>query len=153
MPGRRTLDSMVGSEEETTGHDADTQSGTFAGRHPYLVYTTLRLGLLVVAGGLSYLLGARGILLILLAFVISGLASFVLLVPQRDRVGQSMGSYFRRLDAKIEESKRSEDDIVDEYRASQAATSAESEPARPAESSGDVVLPAEYAARADTDRQ
>jgi hypothetical protein len=40
--------------------------------------------LLVVSVFLLYLVGARGILLLVLAFAISGVASFVLLSRQRD---------------------------------------------------------------------
>lgn len=87
----------------------------FADKHPYLVYTGLRAGLLLVALAICFALGARGVFLFVLAFIVSGLASFVLLVPQRDRVGQRMGGYFRGLNDKIEESARSEDDIVDAH--------------------------------------
>jgi Protein of unknown function (DUF4229) len=49
-----------------------------------LAYTSARIMLLVVSVLLLYLAGARGILLIALAFAISGVASFVLLSRQRD---------------------------------------------------------------------
>jgi len=49
-----------------------------------LAYTSARILLLVVAMILLYLVGARGILLLALAFVVSGIASFVLLSRQRD---------------------------------------------------------------------
>ena len=94
---------------------------TFTQRHPFVVYTALRLGLLLIAALICYVLGARGILLILLAFLISAIASFALLMPQRDAVGQRTGAYFRRLNDRIEESKRAEDDIVDQAAADQAA--------------------------------
>ena len=42
-------------------------------------YTVLRLGLFAVALGLLYLVGARGILLVGLAAVISAIVSFVVL--------------------------------------------------------------------------
>lgn len=83
-------------------------------RHPFLVYSALRLGLLLVAGAICYLLGARGILLILLAFLISAIASFILLVSPRDEVGRRTGAYFRRLNQRIEDSKTAEDDLVDQ---------------------------------------
>jgi UPF0716 family protein affecting phage T7 exclusion len=87
---------------------------SFAHKHPFLVYTALRLLVLLVAGGLLYLIGVRGILLILLAFLISAIASYVLFAPQRDRVGQRMGGFFGRMNERIEESKRAEDDYFDE---------------------------------------
>jgi uncharacterized protein (DUF58 family) len=47
-------------------------------------YTSARILLLVVSVILLYLAGARGLLLLALAFVVSGIASFVLLSRQRD---------------------------------------------------------------------
>ncbi len=49
-----------------------------------LAYTTARILLFVAAMGLLYLLGARGILLLGLALIVSGIASYVLLSRQRD---------------------------------------------------------------------
>lgn len=86
---------------------------SFAGRHPFAVYTALRFGLLVITALVCYLLGARGFLLIVLAFLVSGIISFTVLVPQRDAVGKRTSSYFRRLNDKIESSKTAEDDYVD----------------------------------------
>lgn len=86
---------------------------TFTQKHPVLVYTLLRFGLLLVAGAVCYLLGARDILLIVLAFFISAIVSFIVLAPQRDLVGQRTGSYFRRMNDRIEASKTAEDDLVD----------------------------------------
>ena len=80
-------------------------------------YTTARILLLVVSVILLYLVGARGLLLLALAFVVSGIASFVLLSRQRDlisralsaRIGHGRGrmAEFR---ARIEEGARAEDD-------------------------------------------
>ena len=73
--------------------------------------------LLVVSAVLMYLAGARGLLLILLAFVVSGIASFVLLSRQRDvmsgalmarlRNRRTRGPGFR---ARLEEGTRAEDE-------------------------------------------
>ena len=49
-----------------------------------LAYTSARILLFVIAIGLLYLAGARGILLLGLALVVSALASYVLLSKQRD---------------------------------------------------------------------
>ena len=49
-----------------------------------LAYTSARILLLVVSVILLYLVGARGLLLLALACVVSGIASFVLLSRQRD---------------------------------------------------------------------
>lgn len=99
------------NEAPVTGAAAAAADGP-SYRHPFLVYSALRFGLLLIAGVVCYLLGARGILLILLAFLISAIASFVLLVPQRDAVGQRTGAYFRRLNQRIEDSKTAEDDAA-----------------------------------------
>ncbi len=80
-------------------------------------YTSARILLLVVSIVLLYLAGARGLLLLALAFVVSGIASFVLLSRQRDvmsgalmtriRNGRQRAAGFR---ARIEEGARSEDE-------------------------------------------
>jgi Mn2+/Fe2+ NRAMP family transporter len=82
-----------------------------------LAYTSARILLLAVSIILLYLVGARGLLLLALACVVSGIASFVLLSRQRDvmssalmnriRNGQRRAGGFR---ARIEEGARAEDD-------------------------------------------
>jgi uncharacterized protein (DUF58 family) len=82
-----------------------------------LAYTTARILLFVVAVILLYLAGARGVLLLALALVVSGIASFVLLSRQRDvmsgaligrlRNGRQRAPGFR---ARIEEGARAEDE-------------------------------------------
>ena len=82
-----------------------------------LAYTSARIMLLVVSVVLLYLAGARGLLLLALAFVVSGIASFVVLSKQRDKMsgalmsriknGQRRASGFR---ARLEEGARAEDD-------------------------------------------
>ena len=82
-----------------------------------LAYTSARILLLVVSLILLYLIGARGLLLLALACVVSGIASFVLLSRQRDvmsgalmariRNGKQRAAGFR---ARLEEGARAEDD-------------------------------------------
>jgi hypothetical protein len=82
-----------------------------------LAYTSARIVLLVVSAILLYLAGARGLLLIVLAFVVSGVASFVLLSRQRDimsgallarlKNGRARAAGFR---ARLEEGTRAEDE-------------------------------------------
>lgn len=90
-------------------------------------YTAARIGLFVVALGIVYLAGARGLLALAIAVVISGLASFVLLSRQRDamsgvlvsrlrgprvqRDGGSGGPFarIRELGQRIDEGTRAED--------------------------------------------
>jgi len=82
-----------------------------------LAYTSARIVLLVVSAVLLYLAGARGLLLLLLACVVSGIASFVLLSRQRDQMSGALvgrlknrrprGAGFR---ARLEEGARAEDE-------------------------------------------
>ena len=66
-------------------------------------YTTARILLFVAATGLIYLAGARGLLLLGLALVVSGAASYILLSRQRDAMAgalsRRLGSFRSRLDA------------------------------------------------------
>ena len=55
-----------------------------------LAYTTARLLLFVAATGLLYLAGARGLLLLGLALLVSGIASYVLLSRQRDAMSGAL---------------------------------------------------------------
>jgi hypothetical protein len=82
-----------------------------------LAYTSARILLLVVAMILLYLVGARGLLLLALAFVVSGIASFVLLSRQRDVMsGALMGRLGNRRQrtagfrARLDEGARAEDE-------------------------------------------
>ena len=82
-----------------------------------LAYTSARVMLLVVSAVVLYLAGARGLLLLALAFVVSGIASFVLLSRQRDimsgallarlKHGRVRAAGFR---ARLEEGARAEDE-------------------------------------------
>jgi hypothetical protein len=90
-----------------------------------LAYTAARILLLVAALGLLYLAGARGFLLLALAFVVSALASYVLLSKQRDVMSgaiarrlvksgkggqrQPRRSWFADFRARLEEGTRAED--------------------------------------------
>jgi Mn2+/Fe2+ NRAMP family transporter len=68
-----------------------------------IAYTAARIVLFVAATALLYLVGARGLLLLGLALLVSGAASYVLLSRQRDAMAGSLsrrlGSFRSRLDA------------------------------------------------------
>ncbi|WP_113701331.1 DUF4229 domain-containing protein [Nonomuraea lactucae] len=52
---------------------------------PVLVYTLSRIGLFLVTAGMLYLLGLQNLFwLLAVSFVVSGVASYVLLSKQRD---------------------------------------------------------------------
>lgn len=120
-------DDGLSAPETETATETGTTTEPVAGRgrrgHPILVYTLARFGLLIIAGAVCYLAGARGILLIVLAFLISGLLSYVVLYRQRDNAGARMGGYFSRMNQKIEDSKSSEDNLYDD--AAPASTTSE----------------------------
>jgi hypothetical protein len=64
---------------------------------PVLVYTASRIGLFLVTLGVLYLLGLTNpLLLILASFVVSGLASYVLLSKQRDAVSARLSDKLDR---------------------------------------------------------
>ena len=65
-----------------------------------LAYTSARILLLVISVVLLYLAGARGILLLALAFVISALASYVLLSRQRETLAGALNRRLSRVTAK-----------------------------------------------------
>ncbi|HEY1628109.1 MAG TPA: DUF4229 domain-containing protein [Streptosporangiaceae bacterium] len=80
-------------------------------------YTSARILLFVFATVILYLVGARGLLLLALALAVSGIASYVLLSKQRDRMSGALttrlGSGRRRareFKARIDEGARVEDD-------------------------------------------
>jgi Mn2+/Fe2+ NRAMP family transporter len=73
-------------------------------------YTTARILLFVAATGLFYLAGARGLLLLGLALVVSGAASYVVLSRQRDAMSGALVNRFRTLRGRIDEGAKSEDE-------------------------------------------
>jgi TctA family transporter len=81
-----------------------------------LAYTSARIVLLVVSAVLLYLAGARGLLLLALAFVVSGILSFVLLSRQRDVMSGALMARLKNrrprrpgFRARLEEGARAED--------------------------------------------
>ena len=86
------------------------------GPGPVLVYTAFRLGVFVVVAAILALLGMRGILLLLVAVLVSGLLSFVLLSRQRDTMSGALMTRLKGrsprgpgLRARLEEGARAED--------------------------------------------
>jgi Mn2+/Fe2+ NRAMP family transporter len=78
-----------------------------------IAYTTARILLFIAATGLLYLVGARGLLLLGLALLISGIASYVLLSRQRDAMSGAIAARLqglRGLGHRLDAGTRSEDD-------------------------------------------
>jgi hypothetical protein len=81
-----------------------------------LAYTTARILLFVVSVIVLYLVGARSVLLLALALLVSGIASYVLLSRQRDRMSGALIGRLKNgrqrtsgLRARLEEGARAED--------------------------------------------
>ncbi|MGE0817074.1 MAG: DUF4229 domain-containing protein [Candidatus Nanopelagicales bacterium] len=115
------------------------------GGHPVLVYTALRFLLLAVTAGVLYLLGLRNILLLLVfAFLISGVISVFALNRRREVAAVEVVSAVQKVNARIDESARAEDVPDDDLDASGTptpATGAASEPA-PADGAAATGTPA-----------
>lgn len=75
----------------------------------FIRYTTLRLAILLAVGVVAYFFGLRDVMLLIVAFLGSGILSFILLDRQRDALGESVGSVFTRINSRIEANTKSED--------------------------------------------
>ena len=98
-----------------------------------LAYTAARILILVIALVLLSLAGARGILLLALAFIISALASYVLLSRQREVLAGALNRRLSRVTSKamefrerLEDGAAAEDDATGKPAA--AETSGEAVP-------------------------
>ena len=79
-----------------------------------VVYTVLRVALFAAVWlTLELLTPISGLWAIVLAILISGAISIVLLDRQRDRVGAVAAGFFRGINERIEASARAEDDDLD----------------------------------------
>jgi Mn2+/Fe2+ NRAMP family transporter len=78
-----------------------------------IAYTCARILLFVAAAGLLYVVGARGLLLLGLALLVSGIASYVLLSRQRDAMSGAIAARLqglRGLRSRLDAGARAEDD-------------------------------------------
>jgi hypothetical protein len=74
-----------------------------------LYYSALRLGLFGVALGLLYLAGARNILLVGLAAVISAIISYLVLARYREAMAGSISQRISNARERLDEGARAED--------------------------------------------
>jgi Protein of unknown function (DUF4229) len=74
-----------------------------------IAYTAARVVLFAVMLLLLYLVGARGLLLVGLALVISGVVSFVLLSRQRDAMSGALTARIGNFRQRLDEGTRAED--------------------------------------------
>jgi hypothetical protein len=82
----------------------------------FWTYTLARLGLVAVAAGLLWLAGLRGALLIVLAFVVSGVVSFFLLGRQRGAFAERVDARARRIRERMSAAQAAEDAADDAAR-------------------------------------
>lgn len=98
-------------ESPTPGRfDARAYAGCVSSGRAFVVYTLLRILLLVAVGGLLYLLGARGLVLIILAFLVSGALSLVWLDKPRSQASQGLGRAIGKINDKIDAAAAKEDE-------------------------------------------
>ena len=97
------------STEPADANAPATHDEVPAGRHPVLVYTIKRFALLVLVGALLYLVGTRGVWLILFAFLISGVISAFVLSRSREGAAYGITTAISRVNARIDASARAED--------------------------------------------
>ena len=74
-----------------------------------LAYTAARILLFAAVAGLLYLAGARGVLLIALALVVSGVASYIVLSRMRDAMAGAIGRRIASVRSRIDDGTRAED--------------------------------------------
>ncbi len=84
---------------------------------PVLVYTSYRVALFFVTLVVLYAFGLRQLLLLLVAVLVSGLLSFVLLSRYRDAMSQSVVRRGQGLRDRMRESTESEDEYDEAMRA------------------------------------
>ena len=65
------------------------------------IYTFLRILILASFLGVGYLIGLRGVLLLLVGFLASGIVSLFVLSRTRDQLSSSIFSGFQRVNKKI----------------------------------------------------
>ncbi len=99
------LDPRLAAVEESAAEDAAGIGAApvpAVGSHPVLRYTLARLAILAVVAGVLYVLGARGLLLLVFAFLISGLIAMVALNRTREGAAYGITSAIRNANAKID---------------------------------------------------
>jgi Zn-dependent protease with chaperone function len=78
-----------------------------------LSYTVLRLAIFAIALGLLYLAGARGILLLAVAALVSAIASYVVLARKREAMAGSISQRITNVRERLDEGAKAEDADVD----------------------------------------
>ena len=106
---------------------APTYPGVVTAGRAFFVYTGLRILLLLAVGGLLYATGARGFLLLVLAFLVSGALSLVWLDRPRAKMSQGFGNAVGRVNDKIDAAAAAEDEPLEQAEESEREADAETE--------------------------
>ena len=109
MSEQNSPDDLTTAQPPAASPDVPAAAGSSG--HPFLVYTAARILVFLAAAGVLYLFGARGFLLLVLAVLVSGLISFIVLNRLRDQVSERVAA---RMDASRERRERAaaaEDDV------------------------------------------
>ena len=77
------------------------------------VYTFLRILILASFLGVGYLVGLRGVLLLVIGFLASGIVSLFVLSKTRDQLSASIFSGFQRVNKRIADAADKEDRMID----------------------------------------
>jgi len=77
------------------------------------IYTFLRILILASFLGVGYLVGLRGVLLLVMGFLASGIVSLFVLSKTRDQLSTSIFSVFQRVNKRIAAAADKEDKIID----------------------------------------
>ena len=77
------------------------------------IYTFLRILILASYLGVGYLVGLRGVLLLLIGFLTSGIVSLFVLSRTRDQLSASIFSGFQKVNKKIADAANKEDKMID----------------------------------------
>ena len=77
------------------------------------IYTFLRILILASLLGVGYLVGLRGVLLLMVGFLASGIVSLFVLSKTRDQLSTSIFSGFQRVNKRIAAAAEKEDKIID----------------------------------------
>ena len=77
------------------------------------IYTFLRILILASFLGVGYLVGLRGVLLLLIGFLTSGIVSLFVLSRTRDQLSASIFSGIQKVNKKIADAANKEDKMID----------------------------------------
>ena len=104
------VERRLGTGARADGDGMDERGRGWLGRHPVLGYTVLRVLLFAGVALVLALVGARGLLLLALAILISGLVSFPLLSGRRDAMSAALTERSGRMRARLDRGAASEDE-------------------------------------------